>query len=179
MRFEELCRKLLELGETSGSLRELKQRWVRMGPELEILHHLNPDTTCSRLLGELERAAARFLRSLSAASGPMASEWESLAVADAERFKDSALALHEYLRLNEDSIKPAFARAEALTRASLDPFTIFDELRQAGALSEHTWLLLRRCNRKELESKEARQRVEKLARMLFELQGGGGGVEAK
>ena len=169
MRYEELCSSLLRLAENTSDLQKLRQEWIRLKPGIEILHLLQADDDSRQLIRELESAAVRFLRSLSAATGALAAEWKSIAESDVEKLRDCALALYEHLRENEREFKPAFARANALLSASLDPYSILDELRRAGAISEHTWALLRKCDRKEFESERARRQMERLAALLFEL----------
>lgn len=178
MRYSELCDLLHTLAHTPPSqLKRIKRLWFEAKEKLRLLQLVTRDRALQRVLERTERRAMLFLRSLSAARGPMGREWARLAELDAERFLDHVAELREYLLEHSSTLESEFRRAFFVQERSVDPYRLFEELRKAGALREHTWALLQLFSPRELRSERVQRRVRELAALLFELEGAGALVD--
>ncbi len=147
----------------------IRESWLRVKRELEILRAISADSFLQSLLSKTEKAAALLFRSLMAKRGAMREEWRKIAEMDAERFLDCISELHEYLENEKQRLEPLFSRAFFVLNQCIDPHRLFQELRKAGALREDTWALLNLFGPKELCTHRVQQRIQLLARLLFEL----------
>ena len=99
----------------------------------------------------------------------MKNEWKKIASTDLERFKDSASAFYEHITEKREKFSEILNRISFLLSRCSDPYKIFDELREADAISEHTWSLLKNFKSTELHAPDVQKQVDLLAQLLFDL----------
>jgi hypothetical protein len=172
--YEEFLGLLVQILRTPAAHPEDALRtWRKLDPLLRRLEQLISSKEISKklvpLLQGLEKSALKFLRSMTASTGALGEEWKNLALLDLDDLKEKVSALHEFLTENERELRHALDRVGFILDSCLDPRKIFDELREAGAIGEHTWYMLSSLKRKELSSPEVQERAKQLAQLLFEL----------
>ncbi len=120
----------------------------------------------------LNNAASKFIRSVSAANGPLADDWRRLAKRDFENFKDELLGLQEFILAERDFLSKALLRANLWKLGEVDPERLFKELHEAGAISERTWAVLvsHPTSRRDLKDRDASASLRRLAQLLVEIQ---------
>jgi hypothetical protein len=172
--YEEFLGLLVQILRTPATRPEdVHRTWRKLDPLLRRLEQLISSKEISKelvpMLQGLEKSAVKFLRSMTASMGALGEEWKNLALLDLEDLKEKVSALHEFLIENERELRHALDRAGFLLDSRLDPRKIFDELREAGAIGEHTWCMLSSLKRKELGFPEVQEKAKQLAQLLFEL----------
>lgn len=129
----------------------------------------------SEVLSPLRAAASELARSLSNAKrgGPMRGDWMRLAERDLVKLKDELLALREFMTREADFLRLACLRAQLKGLGRINPEKLFEELHEAGVLSERTWALLMAHPdswHKALKNRELSKQLARISGWLFDLQ---------
>ncbi len=108
--------------------------------ELDAARH----THMRELVVPLRAAASELIQSLlnSRRGGPMHGDWVRFAERDLVKLKDELLALREFMMEETDFLRFACLRAQLRELGGANPEKLFEELHEAGAISERTWVLL-------------------------------------
>jgi len=129
----------------------------------------------SKVLSPIRAAASKLTQSLANAKrgGHVRGDWMRFAERDLIRLKDEISALREFMIKEADFLRFAClqARLEGLGRINLEK--LFEELHEAGAISERTWtLLITRQNswQKAFKDRELSKRLARISGWLFDLQ---------
>lgn len=105
--------------------------------------------------------------------GKMCSDWMRLAQRDFSVLKDDLLALREQIVGEADFLKFACLREQIGEIGGTDPKKLFEELHEAGAISERTWLLLMTRPgswRDALKDREISKQLSQISSWLLDLQ---------
>lgn len=139
---------------------------VNAGFDPERRRHLDELTT------ELKQSAARLSQSTInlKRGGRFRGDWLRFASYDFAKFKDMVLALREFLVANRNFIEFACSRARR-GRDRVDFEKLFDELREIGAISERTWVLLmsRVGDWRTPSDGTTTEQLERISNLLFDL----------
>jgi len=129
----------------------------------------------SEVLSPIRTAASKLTQSLANAKrgGHMRSDWMRFAERDLIRLKDEISALREFMIKEADFLRFVCLQAqlEGLGRINIEK--LFEELHEAGAISERTWaLLMTRQNswQKALKDRELSKQLARISGWLFDLQ---------
>ncbi|MEM3453437.1 MAG: hypothetical protein QW835_07440 [Candidatus Hadarchaeum sp.] len=120
-------------------------------------------------------SSSKFFQSLGNAkqNGQLRGDWLRFARNDFLRLKEDLMALREHLAENADFFRLACLRDQIGELAGTRPEKLFEELHEAGVISERTWVLLMSCPiswREMLRDGEISKQISKLSAWLLELQ---------
>jgi hypothetical protein len=159
---------------------EANSSWLKLDRMLDrVLEATRVDPARHRHLSEvlspLRAAASELARSLSNAKrgGPMRGDWMRLAERDLVKLKDELLALREFMVREADFLRLACLRAQLEGLGRINPEKLFEELHEAGAISERTWALLMAHPgswQKALRDRELSRQLARISGWLFDLQ---------
>lgn len=159
---------------------EANSHWLKLNQMLDqMLAATKVDSARHRRLSEvlspLRAAASELARSLSNAKrgGPMRGDWMCFAERDLVRLKDELLALREFMLGEADFLRLACIRTQLEGLGRINPEKLFEELHEAGAISERTWaLLMAQPNswQKALRDRELSRQLARISGWLFDLQ---------
>lgn len=166
--------------------------WKKLDSMLEKLLDVTKgdNTRHKRLLEVLysvRGAASELMRSLSNVKrgGPTRVDWLRFAGRDLIKLKDELLVLREFMTREADLLRLACVRAQLKGHGRINPERLFEELHEAGAISERTWVLLMAQPdswRKALKDRELFRQLVRISNRLLDLQemrsrGDGNGLE--
>ncbi|MDI6643331.1 MAG: hypothetical protein QMD95_04725 [Candidatus Hodarchaeaceae archaeon] len=154
--------------------------WRKLDPMLEDMleaakldggHHKR----MLKLMTPLRSAASELAQSLlnSKRGGPLRGDWVRFAERDLVKLKDELLALREFMVEETDFLRFACLRARLRELGGANPEKLFEELHEAGAISERTWVLLMaqpNSWRKALKDQELSRQLTRIAGWLLDLQ---------
>ncbi|MEM3421482.1 MAG: hypothetical protein QW835_01665 [Candidatus Hadarchaeum sp.] len=128
-----------------------------------------------RMVTLVRSSSAKLFQSLGNAkqSGQLRGDWLRFAQHDFLKLKEDLIALREHLVENVDFFRLACLRDQIGELASTRPEKLFEELHEAGVISERTWVLLMSCPvswREMLGDGEISKQISKLSAWLLELQ---------
>ena len=168
---------ILELQQDPGDANSL---WRKLDPMLDrMLLAAKIDAVrhqrLSEVLSPIRAAASKFTQSLANAKrgGYTRGDWMRFAERDLIRLKDELSALREFMIEKADFLRFACMRTQLEGLRRIEPEKLFEELHEAGAISEHTWaLLMARPNswRKALKDREISKQLVRISGWLFDLQ---------
>lgn len=129
----------------------------------------------AEVLPPLRAAASELTQSLlnSKRGGPLRGDWVRFAERDLVRLKDELLALREFMIEEADFLRFACLRAQLRELGGTNPEKLFEELHEAGAISERTWVLLMaqpKSWRKALKDRELSEQLARISGWLLDLQ---------
>ena len=146
--------------------------WLKLSPMLDrMLGAAKIDATRHRRLAKvltpLRTAASGLTQSLinTKRGGPLRGDWVRFAERDLIALKDELLALREFMVEEADFLRFAFLRAQLGELGGVNPEKLFEELHEAGAISERTWVLLMAQPNSWREALKNRELSEQLARI--------------
>lgn len=127
------------------------------------------------LLSPLKAAASVFVQSVVNAKvgGSMRDDWMRFAERDLVRLKDELLALREFMVEEADFLRFACLRVQLEGLGRTNPEKLFEELHEAGAISERTWVLLMTHPAswsKALKDRELSRQLARISGWLLDLQ---------
>jgi hypothetical protein len=103
----------------------------------------------------------------------MRGDWMRLAQRDFAALKEDLLALREHIVVEADFIKFICLREQIGELGGTKPAKLFEELHQASAISERTWMLLMSQPgswRDSLKEKEVARQLSQISSWLLDLQ---------
>lgn len=154
--------------------------WRKLDPTLELMlgaaeldaaHHAR----MRELVTLLRAAASELNQSLlnSKQGGALRGDWVRFAERDLVKLKDELLALREFMVEETDFLRFACLRAQLRELGGANPEKLFEELHEAGAISERTWVLLMaqpNSWRKVLKNHELSKQLAQISGWLLDLQ---------
>ena len=168
---------ILELPQNPSDASSLWQKLDPMLDEMLVAAKVDPARhwRLSEVLSPLRAAASELARSLSNAKrgGSMRGDWMRFAERDLIRLKDEMLALREFMLGEADFLRLACLRTQLEGLGRINPEKLFEELHEAGAISERTWaLLMAQPNswQKALKDRELSKQLARISEWLFDLQ---------
>ena len=161
------------LGTASSLLRKLDQNLERMLDSARIDEALR--RSLFKMITPQRASAAELAQSLAKArrSGPMRGDWMRFAERDFAVLKDELLALREYMVSEADFLRFACLREQLGELGGARPEKLFEELHEAGAVSERTWVLLMaqpNSWREALKDRETSKQLAQISAWLLDLQ---------
>lgn len=128
-----------------------------------------------KIMTPLRASAAELAQSLARArrGGPMRGDWMRFAERDFAVLKDELLALREFMVAEADFLRFACLREQLGELRSTRPEKLFEELHEAGAISERTWVLLMARPdswQEALKDKEISKQLAQISAWLLDLQ---------
>jgi len=173
---------------TPTSLRSISSRLRTLDQKLErLLVAARIDEARRRALfgvvTSIRASSAELARSLGNAKrgGRMRDDWTRLAQRDFAVLKEELLALREQIVVEADFIRFACLREHIGEIGGTNPTRLFEELHEAGAISERTWLLLMARPdswHEALKDKEVSKQLSQISTWLLDLQEARGKREA-
>ncbi len=123
----------------------------------------------------LRASAAELAQSLARArmGGPMRGDWTRFAERDFSVLKDELLGLREFMTAEADFLRFVCLRDRLGELGGTNPEKLFEELHDAGAISERTWLLLMTRPgswQDALKDKEISKQLAQISAWLLDLQ---------
>jgi hypothetical protein len=168
---------ILELPQDPSDANSL---WQRLDPMLDrMLLAAKIDAVrhqrLSELLSIIRAAASELTQSLVNAKrgGYTRDDWMRFAERDLIRLKDELSALREFMIEEADFLRFTCLRTQLEGLGRIKPEKLFEELHEAGAISEHTWaLLVAQLNswRKALKDREISKQLVRISGWLLDLQ---------
>jgi len=161
------------LGAAGSMLRKLDQSLERMLDAARIDETLR--RSLFKMMAPPKSSAAGLAQSLAKArrGGPMRGDWMRFAERDFAALKDELLALREYLVSEADFLRFACLREQLGELGGSRPEKLFEELHEAGAVSERTWVLLMsqpKSWREALRDREVSKQLAQISAWLLDLQ---------
>ncbi len=154
--------------------------WQNLDPMLgEILSATKIDAVrhvcMTKLIVSLKAAASELIQSLlnSKQGGSLRGDWVRFTERDFIKLKDELLALREFFVGEADFLRFVCLRTQLKKLGEIDPEKLFKELREAGAISERTLVLLMAQPsswRKLLKDREFSEQLVRIAGWLLDLQ---------
>lgn len=128
-----------------------------------------------RIVASMRSSSAKLFQSLGNAkqNGRLRGDWLRFARNDFLELKDDLMALREYLVENADFLRLVCLRDQIGELAGTKPEKLFEELHEAGVISERTWVLLMSYQGSWVEmlrDGEISKQISQLSAWLFELQ---------
>lgn len=168
------------LGLLPEEVRKAEPLWRELDQKLDlVLDATKIDEVRHRNLIEVStpprNAASRLSQSMINArrSGPMRGDWKRFAERDLAVLKDELMALRESMLEEADFLRFACLRAQLSELGGTNPERLFNELHEAGAISERTWVLLMsqpNSWREALKDKEISKHLAQISAWLLDLQ---------
>lgn len=169
---------ILELSPKNPSTADLL--WRKLDPKLDHMlgaakideaRHLR----LVKVITSLRTAASGLAQSLINVKrgGPMRGDWLRFAEHDLTVLKDELLALREFMTEEADFLRFACLRAQIGELGGTKPEKLFEELHEAGAISERTWVLLMaqpNSWREALKDRELSKQLTQISAWLLDLQ---------
>ncbi|MGQ9787731.1 MAG: hypothetical protein ACUVQM_00210 [Candidatus Hadarchaeaceae archaeon] len=161
-----------DLGKAARLLRRLDSNLERLLEAARIVD--KHQSKLCKVVNLVRSSLARFFCSLANArdSGELRDDWIRFARNDFLQLKEDLMALREFLVENSDFIRLVCLRDHIDELAGTEPERLFEELHEAGVVSERTWVLLMSypgCWRELLRKEEILKQISRLSAWLLEL----------
>ncbi|MFN4133776.1 MAG: hypothetical protein ACK4GQ_05360 [Candidatus Hadarchaeales archaeon] len=159
-----------------GEVTRARDYWKKLSPLLADICRISGEdkrlAPLVKLRSTIESAAAKLLKSISASTGPLGKEWKLFAKNDLEELKDHLVAAKEIIIKNQHHLSRLAARASLKEKAGVDPESLINELHNAGAISDRTWLLLvtRGISPSDLSDPRVSRSIERIAQLFLEFE---------